>query len=91
MTATRQADPDRAARRALVARALWPFIDGTAPGMASSLLTEARVRKRAQVAGDGIAGRRDHDRLDLESRRLELDGLLTFGGDGDLDDDRHPR
>ena len=54
MTATRQADPDRAARRALVARALWPFIDGTAPGMASSLLTEARVAATARDAADAI-------------------------------------
>lgn len=55
MTAARHAtDPDRAARRALVARALRPFVDGTAPGMASSLLTEARVAATARDAAEAV-------------------------------------
>lgn len=55
MTAARHAaDSDRAARRALVARALRPFVDGTAPGMASSLLTEARVAATARDAAEAV-------------------------------------
>lgn len=54
MTAARHADPDRAARRALVARALRPFVDGNAPGMASSLLTEARVAATARDAAEAV-------------------------------------
>ena len=54
MTAARHADPDRAARRALVARSLRPFVDGNAPGMASSLLTEARVAATARDAAEAV-------------------------------------
>jgi hypothetical protein len=55
MTAIRHtADPDRAARRALLARALRPFVDGTAPGMASSQITEARVAATARDAADAV-------------------------------------
>src|SRR5512138_2688905 len=55
MTAARPAtDPDHAARRALVARALRPFVDGTAPGMASSLLIEARVAATARDAAEAV-------------------------------------
>jgi hypothetical protein len=55
MTALRHAaDPDRAARRDLVARALRPFVDGTAPGMASSQITETRVAATARDAADAV-------------------------------------
>ena len=55
MTAIRYAgDPDRTARRALVARALRPFVDGTAPGMASSQITEARVAATARDAAEVV-------------------------------------
>ena len=55
MTAIRHtADPDRASRRAIVARALRPFVDGTAPGMASSQITEARVAATARDAADAV-------------------------------------
>jgi hypothetical protein len=55
MTALRHAaDPDRAARRDLVARALRPFVDGTAPGMASSQITEARVAATARDAAEAV-------------------------------------
>ena len=55
MTALRHAtDPDRAARRELVARALRPFVDGTAPGMASSQITEARVAATARDAAEAV-------------------------------------
>lgn len=55
MTAIRHAaDPDRPARRALVASALRPFVDGTAPGMASSQITEARVAATARDAADAV-------------------------------------
>lgn len=55
MTAIRHtAETDRADRRALVARALRPFVDGTAPGMASSQITEARVAATARDAADVV-------------------------------------
>ena len=55
MTALRHAtDPDRAARRDQVARALRPFVDGTAPGMASSQITEARVAATARDAAEAV-------------------------------------
>jgi len=55
MTAIRHAaETDRADRRALVARALRPFVDGTAPGMASSQITEARVAATARDAADAV-------------------------------------
>jgi hypothetical protein len=55
MTAIRHtADPDRTSRRAIVARALRPFVDGTAPGMASSQITEARVAATARDAADAV-------------------------------------
>ena len=55
MTALRHAaDPDLAARRALVARALRPFVDGTAPGMSSSQITEARVAATARDAAEVV-------------------------------------
>jgi hypothetical protein len=55
MTALRHAaDPDRADRRTLVARALRPFVDGTAPGMASSQITEARVAATARDAAEAV-------------------------------------
>ncbi|HKP14993.1 MAG TPA: hypothetical protein VJT85_02985, partial [Gemmatimonadaceae bacterium] len=55
MTAIRHtAESDRADRRALVARALRPFVDGTAPGMASSQITEARVAATARDAADAV-------------------------------------
>jgi hypothetical protein len=55
MTALRHAaDPDLAARRALVAHALRPFVDGTAPGMASSQITEARVAATARDAAEVV-------------------------------------
>ena len=55
MTAIRYAaDSDRADRRAFVARALRPFVDGTAPGMASSQITEARVAATARDAADAV-------------------------------------
>ena len=55
MTAIRHAtDAHRADRRALVARALRPFVDGTAPGMASSQITEARVAATARDAANVV-------------------------------------
>ena len=55
MTSIRQrAEPDQDERRRLVARALRPFVDGTAPGMASSLLTEARVAATARDAAEAV-------------------------------------
>jgi hypothetical protein len=55
MTALRHvADPDRAARRDLVARALRPFVDGTVPGMASSQITESRVAATARDAAEAV-------------------------------------
>jgi hypothetical protein len=55
MTAIRHAaDPERASRRAIVARALRPFVDGTAPGMASSQITETRVAATARDAADAV-------------------------------------
>ena len=55
MTAIRHAaDADRPDRRALVVRALRPFVDGTAPGMASSQITEARVAATARDAADAV-------------------------------------
>ena len=55
MTALRHtAEPDVADRRALVARALRPFVDGTAPGMASSQITEARVAATARDAAEAV-------------------------------------
>ena len=55
MTAIRHAaDSDRPDRRVLVARALRPFVDGTAPGMASSQITEARVAATARDAADAV-------------------------------------
>ena len=57
MTAIRHAaapDPDRAARREAVARALRPFVHGTAPGMASSQLTETRVAATARDAAEAV-------------------------------------
>jgi hypothetical protein len=55
MTAIRHgADPDRAIRRERVARALRPFVDGTAPGMASSQITEARVSATARDAAMAV-------------------------------------
>ena len=55
MTALRQAtDPDRDDRREQVARALRPFVDGTAPGMASSQLTETRVAATARDAAEAV-------------------------------------
>jgi hypothetical protein len=55
MTSIRQrAEPDQEERRRLVARALRPFVDGTAPGMASSLLTETRVAATARDAAEAV-------------------------------------
>lgn len=55
MTALRHAaDDDRDPRRAQVARALRPFVDGTAPGMASSQITEARVAATARDAAKAV-------------------------------------
>jgi hypothetical protein len=55
MTAIRHgADPDRATRRERVARALRPFVYGTAPGMASSQITEARVAATARDAAEAV-------------------------------------
>ena len=55
MTSIRQrAEPDQAERRRLVERALRPFVDGTAPGMESSLLTEARVAATARDAAEAV-------------------------------------
>ena len=55
MTAMRHpTDSEGASRRALVTRALRPFVDGTAPGMASSLLTEARVAATARDAAQAV-------------------------------------
>jgi hypothetical protein len=54
MTAIRHADPDRASRRERVARALRPYVDGTAPGMASSQITEARVAATARDAAAAV-------------------------------------
>ncbi|HKH94666.1 MAG TPA: hypothetical protein VKA54_22860 [Gemmatimonadaceae bacterium] len=55
MTSIRQrAEPDLADRRRLVARALRPFVEGTAPGMSSWLLTEARVAATARDAAEAV-------------------------------------
>ena len=55
MTAIRHgADPDLATRRERVARALRPFVYGTAPGMASSQITEARVAATARDAAEAV-------------------------------------
>src|SRR5688500_20192608 len=55
MTAIRHgADSDRATRRERVARALRPFVQGTAPGMASSQITEARVAATARGAAEEV-------------------------------------
>ena len=47
-------DPERARRRERIAHALRPFVDGTAPGMSSSLLTEARVAATARDAAMAV-------------------------------------
>jgi hypothetical protein len=55
MTSIRQrAEPDLPDRRRLVARALRPFVEGTAPGMSSWLLTEARVAATARDAAEAV-------------------------------------
>jgi hypothetical protein len=55
MTSIRHhAAPDVADRRRLVARALRPFVEGTAPGMSSWLLTEARVAATARDAAEAV-------------------------------------
>ena len=55
MTAIRHGpDADRTTRRERVARALRPFVYGTAPGMASSQITEARVAATARDAADVV-------------------------------------
>ena len=55
MTAIRHgADSDLATRRERVARALRPFVHGTAPGMASSQITEARVAATARDAAEQV-------------------------------------
>lgn len=55
MTAMRHgADADRATRRERVAGALRPFVYGTAPGMASSQITEARVAATARDAAQAV-------------------------------------
>jgi hypothetical protein len=46
--------PERALRREQVALALRPFVVGTAPGMSSSLLTEARVAATARDAAEAV-------------------------------------
>jgi hypothetical protein len=62
----RSADPAQAERRRLVARALRPFVEGTAPGMSSWLLTESRVAATARDAAEvilpllGAPGRSPH-------------------------------
>src|SRR5215213_3563141 len=48
------AEPSQADRRRLVARALRPFVEGTAPGMSSWLLTEARVAATARDAASAV-------------------------------------
>ena len=47
-------DRERALRREQVALALRPFVVGTAPGMSSSLLTEARVAATARDAAEAV-------------------------------------
>jgi hypothetical protein len=55
MTAIRHGpDADRTTRRERVASALRPFVYGTAPGMASSQITEARVAATARDAADVV-------------------------------------
>src|SRR5215207_3689951 len=57
MTAIRRTTEDhadRAAHRERIARMLRPYVDGTAPGMASSLLTEARVAATARDAAEAV-------------------------------------
>ena len=55
MTAIRHgADPERAIRREHVASALRPFVYGTAPGMASSQITETRVAATARDAAEAV-------------------------------------
>lgn len=55
MTSLRHlAEPDQEERRRLVARALRPFVEGTAPGMSSWLLTEARVAATARDAAEAV-------------------------------------
>ena len=49
-----RAESDLADRRRLVARALRPFVEGTAPGMSSWLLTEARVAATARDAAEAV-------------------------------------
>jgi len=48
------AEPSQPDRRRLVARALRPFVEGTAPGMSSWLLTEARVAATARDAASAV-------------------------------------
>ena len=50
----RRAEPDHSDRRQLVAEALRPFVEGTAPGMSSWLLTEARVAATARDAAQVV-------------------------------------
>ena len=55
MTSIRhRAEPDLADRRRLVARALRPFVEGTAPGMSSWLLTVTRVAATARDAAEAV-------------------------------------
>ena len=55
MTSIRQrAEPDHPDRRRLVAQALRPYVEGTAPGMSSWLLTEARVAATARDAAEAV-------------------------------------
>jgi hypothetical protein len=55
MTSIRRlAEPDQDERRRLVAGALRPFVEGTAPGMSSWLLTEARVAATARDAAEAV-------------------------------------
>ena len=49
-----QSDSDHATRRRAIARVLVPFVNGTAEGMSSSVMTEARVALTARDAADAI-------------------------------------